>query len=88
MIIADPSVVIFDESTSALDVHTEAKLHTTIAPLLKDKTVITIAHRLSTVKNADAIYVLDGGKIVQQGTHEELEAEEGHYMEFVKKQLL
>ncbi|WP_373001566.1 ABC transporter ATP-binding protein [Sulfurimonas sp.] len=88
MIIADPSVVIFDESTSALDVHTEAKLQTTIAPLLKDKTVITIAHRLSTVKNADIIYVLDGGKIVQQGTHEELEAEEGHYMEFVKKQLL
>jgi len=88
MIIADPSVVIFDESTSALDVHTEAKLQTTIAPLLKDKTVITIAHRLSTVKNADVIYVLDSGKIVQQGTHEELEDEEGHYMEFVKRQLL
>ncbi|WP_294965497.1 ABC transporter ATP-binding protein [Sulfurimonas sp.] len=88
MIIAQPSVVIFDESTSALDVHTEAKLQTTIAPLLKDKTVITIAHRLSTVKNADLIYVLNGGKIVQQGTHKELEAEEGHYMEFVKKQLL
>jgi ATP-binding cassette subfamily C protein len=88
MIIADPSVVIFDESTSALDVHTEAKLQTTISPLLQDKTVITIAHRLSTVKNADVIYVLDGGKIVQQGTHEELEDEEGHYMEFVKKQLL
>ncbi len=88
MIIANPSVVIFDESTSALDVHTEAKLQTTIAPLLKDKTVITIAHRLSTVKNADDIYVLDGGEIVQHGTHEELEAEEGHYVEFVKKQLL
>lgn len=88
MIIADPSVVIFDESTSALDVHTEAKLQTTISPLLKDKTVITIAHRLSTVKNADVIYVLDSGKIVQQGTHEELEDEEGHYMEFVKRQLL
>ncbi|MFT7005253.1 MAG: ATP-binding cassette subfamily C protein, partial [Sulfurimonas sp.] len=80
MIIADPSVVIFDESTSALDVHTEAKLQTTIAPLLKDKTVITIAHRLSTVKNADEIYVLESGKIVQHGTHKELEAEEGHYM--------
>jgi len=88
MIIANPSVVIFDESTSALDVHTEAKLQTTIAPLLKDKTIITIAHRLSTVKNADKIYVLDAGKIVQSGTHEELEDEEGHYMEFVKRQLL
>ncbi|QOY51959.1 ABC transporter ATP-binding protein [Candidatus Sulfurimonas baltica] len=88
MIIADPSVVIFDESTSALDVHTEAKLHTAIAPILKDKTVITIAHRLSTVKNVDIIYVLDAGKIVQRGTHKELEEEEGHYIEFVKNQLL
>ncbi|MFA6192934.1 MAG: ABC transporter ATP-binding protein [Sulfurimonas sp.] len=88
MIIANPSVVIFDESTSALDVHTEAKLFTTITPLLNDKTVITIAHRLSTVKNADIIYVLDGGKIVQRGTHSELETEQGHYMEFIKNQLI
>ena len=88
MIIANPSVIIFDESTSALDVHTEAKLHSAIAPLLKDKTVITIAHRLSTVKNADTIYVLDGGQIVQRGTHSELEDEEGHYLEFVKNQLI
>ncbi|MFT7860341.1 MAG: ABC transporter ATP-binding protein [Sulfurimonas sp.] len=88
MIIADPSVVIFDESTSALDVHTEAKLYATLMPLLKEKTVITIAHRLSTVKNADMIYVLENGKIVQEGTHKELEEEEGHYMEFVKKQMM
>jgi ATP-binding cassette subfamily C protein len=88
MILADPSVVIFDESTSALDVHTEAKIQTKLIPVLKDKTVITIAHRLSTVKNADMIYVLEDGEIVQRGTHKELEYEEGHYMEFVKKQLL
>ena len=88
MILADPSVVIFDESTSALDVHTEAKIQTKLIPFLQNKTVITIAHRLSTVKNADKIYVLEDGKIVQQGTHKELEYEEGHYMEFVKKQLL
>ena len=88
MILADPSVVIFDESTSALDVHTEAKLQRIIMPLLKDKTVITIAHRLSTVKHADMIYVLEGGKIVQRGTHKELEEEEGHYMEFIKNQLI
>ncbi len=88
MIIADPSVVIFDESTSALDVHTEAKLQLRLAPILKDKTVITIAHRLSTVKNADVIYVIEDGRIVQHGTHDELEAEEGHYTEFIKQQLI
>lgn len=88
MIIANPKVVIFDESTSALDVHTEAKLFEELKPILKDKTVITIAHRLSTVKNANIIYVLDNGVLVQKGTHEELENEEGHYLEFVKKQLI
>ncbi len=88
MIIADPDVVIFDESTSALDVHTEAKLYATLQPILKEKTIITIAHRLSTVKGADTIYVLDEGEIVQAGTHKELELEEGHYMEFVKNQLI
>ena len=87
MIVADPSVVIFDESTSALDVHTEAKLFVALEPILQDKTVITIAHRLSTVKNADMIYVLNEGKIVQAGTHKELEEEEGHYREFIKGQL-
>ena len=88
MIIANPSVVIFDESTSALDVHTEAKLQVKLEATLKDKTVVTIAHRLSTVKNADIIYVIEDGKIVQSGTHNELEAEEGHYTEFIKQQLI
>lgn len=88
MIIADTSVVIFDESTSALDAHTEAKLQVRLIPILKDKTVITIAHRLSTVKNADVIYVLEDGKIVQGGSHDELEAQEGHYNEFIKQQLI
>jgi ATP-binding cassette subfamily C protein len=88
MIIADPSVVIFDESTSALDVHTEAKLFVALEPILQEKTVITIAHRLSTVKNADMIYVLNEGEIVQRGTHEALEEQEGHYQKFIKEQLL
>jgi ATP-binding cassette subfamily C protein len=88
MILANPSVVIFDESTSALDVHTEVALQSALVAVLQDKTVITIAHRLSTVKNADSIYVLENGKIVQSGTHKELEEEEGHYLEFVKRQLL
>jgi ATP-binding cassette subfamily C protein len=88
MIISNPSVVIFDESTSALDVHTETKLFLALEPFLKDKTVITIAHRLSTVKSADTIFVLHDGLIVQQGTHYELEQEVGHYTDFVKNQLL
>jgi len=88
MIIADPNVVIFDESTSALDVDTEAKLFEALFPILKNKTVITIAHRLSTVKNANIIYVLQDGKMVQHGTHKELEQQDGHYNEFVKNQLL
>jgi ATP-binding cassette, subfamily C, bacterial len=88
MIIANPAVVIFDESTSALDVHTEVKLFNDLEIFLENKTVITIAHRLSTVKNADMIYVLEEGKLVQSGNHTELEEKEGHYSEFVKRQLI
>ncbi|RBQ26327.1 MULTISPECIES: ABC transporter ATP-binding protein [Arcobacteraceae] len=88
MIIANPSVVIFDESTSALDVQTETKLFNDLEEFLRPKTVITIAHRLSTVKNASFVYMLDDGNLVQSGTHEELEKINGHYMEFVKQQLI
>lgn len=88
MIIANPAVVIFDESTSALDVHTETKLFSDLEEFLKEKTLITIAHRLSTVKNANMIYVIDDGKVVQSGNHKELEEKEGHYLEFIKKQLI
>ncbi len=88
MIIANPEVVIFDESTSALDVDTENRLFDSLKPFLENKTVITIAHRLSTVKNAQKIFVLNEGKLVQSGTHEELEYRDGHYKEFVKNQLL
>jgi len=88
MIIANPKVVIFDESTSALDVHTETKLFRALEPILKNKTLITIAHRLSTVKNADKIYVLENGKIVEEGSHNELENQNGHYNQFIKNQLI
>ena len=88
MIISKAKVVIFDESTSALDVHTETKLFKALAPILKDKTLITIAHRLSTVKNANMIYVLDAGKIVESGSHKYLENQDGHYTEFIKNQLI
>ncbi|WP_434274649.1 ABC transporter ATP-binding protein [Aliarcobacter cryaerophilus] len=88
MILANPSVVIFDESTSALDVQTETNLFKELKEFLKDKTVITIAHRLSSVKNASKIYVLNDGELVQSGSASKLEQEDGHYLDFVKNQLI
>jgi len=72
MVLSDPKVVVFDESTSALDVHTEAKLFEALHSFLEEKTVITIAHRLSTIKSAEFIYVLEDGKVVESGTPQEL----------------
>jgi ATP-binding cassette subfamily C protein len=72
MILSDPKVVIFDESTSALDVHTEVKLFEALHNFLADKTVITIAHRLSTIKSAEFIYVLEDGHVVDSGSPKEL----------------
>ena len=86
MILANPDVVIFDESTSALDVHTEAKLYESLASFLADKTVITIAHRLSTVVQANTIYVLESGRIVEWGSHTDLEQAQGHYYDFLQGQ--
>ena len=79
MILSNPKVVIFDESTSALDVHTEAKLFEALQSFLKDKTVITIAHRLSTIKSAEFIYVLEDGNVVDSGTPQELLTKDESY---------
>jgi ATP-binding cassette subfamily C protein len=68
MVLLDPAVVIFDESTSALDVHTEAKLFADLHAYLAPKTVITIAHRLSTIQQAEWIYVLEDGELINSGT--------------------
>jgi len=68
MVLSDPKVVIFDESTSALDVHTELKLFDALQDFLREKTVITIAHRLSTIQSAEYIYVLEDGNVVDSGT--------------------
>lgn len=83
MIVTNPKVVIFDESTSALDVHTESALFEGLHDFLRPKTVIIIAHRLSTVTQAHYIYVLENGKILQEGTREDLEHQEGHFHHFV-----
>ncbi|MBE0498031.1 MAG: ABC transporter ATP-binding protein [Campylobacterales bacterium] len=86
MILSDPSVVIFDESTSALDVHTESELFEALRGFLERRTVITIAHRLSTVQNSDYIYVMRDAEIVEEGEPGVLMQEEGHYNRFVKAQ--
>lgn len=86
MVLADPKVVIFDESTSALDVHTESVLFEAIEQFLKEKTVIIIAHRLSTVTRAEYIYVLENGIILEEGTRESLEAVDGSFRSFVNRQ--
>jgi len=79
MILSNPKVVIFDESTSALDVHTEGKLFEALQDFLREKTVITIAHRLSTIKSAEFIYVIEDGQVIDSGTPKELLSKDASY---------
>ena len=79
MVLSNPKVVIFDESTSALDVHTEANLFDALGQFLDSKTVITIAHRLSTIKSAELIFVLENGEVIDSGTPQVLMQKDSSY---------
>ncbi|WP_031059590.1 ABC transporter ATP-binding protein [Streptomyces sp. NRRL F-5527] len=84
-ILRDPPVLVLDEATSALDTRTEAAVQAAIDALSADRTTLTIAHRLSTVRGADQIVVLDSGRVVERGTHEELLEREGRYAALVRR---
>jgi ATP-binding cassette subfamily B protein len=87
-IIKNPKILIFDDCLSAVDTETEEQILANLEKVSKDKTTFIISHRVSSAKNADKIIVLDDGKIIQQGTHNQLITQEGYYKNLYEQQLL
>ncbi len=87
-LLANPRVLILDEATSNLDAESEAAVQAALARLMQDRTTIIVAHRLSTVRDADRIVVIDGARVVEQGRHDELMARRGTYHRLVEHQLI
>lgn len=85
-ILADPRILILDEATSSLDSESEALIQEGLGYLMKGRTTFVIAHRLSTIRRADQILVMEGGEIVERGTHESLYGQQGRYFELYTKQ--
>ena len=83
----DPSILIMDDTTSAVDMQTEAEIQRHLRELDGSKTIVTIAHRISSIKDSDLIVVLEHGRIVERGSHDELVAAHGRYWEIYRKQL-
>ena len=80
-------IILLDEATSSLDAETESKIQKAIGMLTKDRTTLVIAHRLSTILNSDKIYVIDSGRIIDQGKHQELIKNSKIYKNFYEKQI-
>jgi len=87
-ILRNPKILILDEATSSLDAESEQLVQEALDTLMKDRTTIIIAHRLATIRKVDTIYVMENGKISEQGTHESLVSQEGTYNQLVRLQLL
>jgi ABC-type multidrug transport system fused ATPase/permease subunit len=87
-LIADPRVLVLDEATSNLDAESEAAVQAALARLMRGRTTIIVAHRLSTVRDADRIVVIDGASVVEQGRHDELMERRGTYHRLVEHQLV
>ena len=87
-LLADPRILILDEATSHLDTVNEAEVQEALSRLMTGRTTLVIAHRLSTVRGVDRILVIDEGKVVEEGSHDELMRLEGVYAELVEKQVL
>lgn len=85
-VLADPAIFVLDEATSSIDTETEQLIQNAISYLLKDRTSFIIAHRLSTIRQADVILVVKAGKIIEQGTHDELMAMKGYYHDLYTQQ--
>ncbi len=85
-VLADPKILILDEATASVDTETEKAIQKSLNILVKGRTTLSIAHRLSTLRDADRLVVIDGGRIVEEGTHSELEAKKGIYYKLMELQ--
>ena len=87
-VVTEPAILILDDALSAVDTYTEEEILSRLRKVMRERTAIIISHRISTVRDADQIIVLDAGRLVEKGTHDELIRLGGHYAELHKKQLL
>ena len=85
-ILADPRILVLDEATASVDTLTEQRIQSAIDAVIRGRTSLVVAHRLSTVRNADLILVIRDGRIIEQGTHADLLAAKGHYYRLYTRQ--